>query len=168
MALSACSKKGVNKQYSYEGDSYLPMEVGNYWRTNDENYIKITDTKMIDNGLFYEFSSRIGGDVFGKNYYRIDKDNNLIEKFPDHPGSVYTHAKFGAKVGDVFYTTGKKDWNDLYVKITYKGDEQITFEYDMINHPNLKGQKSYRSFKRGFGFAQNWKEVKIGDKVYKF
>lgn len=149
-------------------NSYLPMKVGNYWRVNDENYIEITGMKVIDNKLFYEFSERTGGDVFGTRYYRLDENNDLIEKYPKYPGDFFIHAKFSAKVGDEFYTTGKKDWNDLYVKVTAKDDNIMTFEYDIINHPNLKGQKNYKTFRKGLGFDQNWKEVKIENKIYRF
>lgn len=58
--------------------------------------------------------------------------------------------------------------NDLYVKTALKDKDVITFEYDAVNHPHLKGQKSYRSFKKGLGFNSSWKEIKIGDKIYKF
>lgn len=160
-------KEPAQPVYPTEG-SYMPMEVGNYWRMNDENFTRITATTEINGKLFYEFSYRVGGDVFGKSYYRIDEDNSLIGSYPDDPTSIYTHAKFNINVGEGFYTTGKKDWNDYYVKLFEKDKDIITFEYDMVYHPNLKGQKIYRSFRKGIGFVDSWKEVKIGDKVYKF
>lgn len=110
--ISSKEPDTVNGVSEFVGDSYLPMQVGNYWRNNDENYTEITGTKTIDGELCYEFSSRIGGDAFGKNYYRIDENNKLIEKFPQYSNATYTHAQFNTNVGDIFWTKGDNDPND--------------------------------------------------------
>ena len=166
-AVIGCRKDDATIIDVDSDNSYLPMQVGNYWRINDENYIIITGTKMIDKELFYEFSSRVGGDAFGKRYYRIDENNNLIEKYPDHPGESYTHAKFNMGMNESFWTTGKKDVNDLNVRILKKDGDQITFEYTWEYHINLKGSKTTRTFQKGLGYL-GYKEVKIRDEIYKF
>ncbi len=148
-------------------DSYLPMEVGNYWKTNDQNYTEIRGTKTIHDQLFYEFFSLVGGDAVSVRYLRINENGDLIEMYPDGSSTVYTHAKFNAEVGDIFYTTGEEDWNDYMVKLIEKEDDVIKFEWDMAYHPNLKGHKFYHSYKKGFGYFGH-KEIKIGDDIYRF
>ena len=164
IAATGCKKGDTGSSGS---ESYLPMEVGNCWRLNKENYTEITGTKMIDGELFYEFSSRVGGDVFGQTYLRIDKDNNLIEKYPKYPGEHYTHAKFSDNVGETFWTSGKKDVNDHLAKVIQKNSNQIVFEYTFEYHINLKGTKYTKTYQKGIGYT-GYKEVRIGGKVYNF
>ena len=84
--------------------SFLPMQIGNYWKTDAQNYTEIQDTMRIDGKLYYKFYSLIGGDAVSTAYLRIDEDNQLKESWPEATGKEYIRAKFNSKVGDSFFT----------------------------------------------------------------
>jgi len=147
-------------------DSFLPMQIGNLWFLNNENYTEITDTVRINNKLFYQFYSLIGGDVTSTSYLRIDEQNRLIESYPDAPLKIYLKADFNASLGSKFFTTGDKDYNDNEVTVLQKSDTEMTFSFDMIYHPNLKGHPHSIKYIRGKGFTGNWKKLKINGIVY--
>ena len=69
------------------GESFLPMQIGNYWKNNDDNYTEILDTLRIQGDLYYKFYSLIGGDGILIQYLRIDNEQNLIRSHPDFPDS---------------------------------------------------------------------------------
>jgi hypothetical protein len=152
----------------FASDSFLPMNIGNYWLLNNENYTRITGTIRIDGNLFYEFYSLIGGDAIGVQYLRIDENNNLIEKSPNNSNWNYLHAKFNSNVGDTFYTLNDKSINDCLVSVIYKNTDTIKFAFDNVYHPTLKGQKYFKAYIRGVGFEGNWSEVRINKYVYRF
>ncbi len=171
---TGCKKEKQVETYDnppLNNESYLPMQVGNYWKINDQNYTKILGTKTISDQLFYEVVSLIGGDAGSVQYLRINDDGDLIEMYPDGSSTVYTHAKFNAEEGGIFYTTGRGDLSDNMVKLVEKKDDIIKFEWDMVYHPNMKGHKSYRSYKKGLGFFEEinpYTEIKIGEDIYRF
>lgn len=144
----------------------MPLQVGNYWRNDDQNYTEIQGTVRINNELYYKLFSRIGGDVIMEEYYRIDKDENLISSSPQYPDHKYIKAKFNANVGDSFQTLGDKSVNDYKVTVVEKTDTKMTFSFDMIYHPNLKGHPHTVSYIKGLGFSGPWKEVRIDGKVF--
>lgn len=146
-------------------DSYLPMAIGNYWRQDDGNYISITDTLRIGELLFYKFESLTGHDVYGTQYLYIDKSNNLFERWSTSSDQMYLHAKFGSKVGTKFYTLDDGTVNDYEVTLKSQNNDIIEFEFDMVYHPLLMGQKHNVTYKKGLGFT-GWKEIRIEDIVY--
>ncbi len=77
--LGACKK---NKVEQPANDSFLPMQIGNLWYLNGENYTEIKDTVRINNKLFYKFFSLIGGDAFSVSYLRIDEQNRWLRAIP--------------------------------------------------------------------------------------
>ena len=84
--------------------SFLPMQIGNYWIEDSDNHTTITDTLTINGKLFYKFHELRGGDMLRFRYMRIDEEQNLIEKHPDSPDREFLIAKFNANVEDTFFT----------------------------------------------------------------
>lgn len=166
--ISSCKKKDPEKPVETASQSFLPLQIGNYWQTNEENYIKIVDTVRISGELFYKASYLTGGDVFGDLYYRIDENQNLIEGSIKNPGYRYIVAKFSAGAGDSFQTLGDQSNNDYKVTVIEKTDTKMSFSYNMIYNPYLKDHPHIRSFIKGLGWADNWKHVKIDDRIYTF
>jgi len=148
------------------GDSFLPMQIGNLWYTNGENYIEIQDTVRINSKLFYKFYSLIGGDAIAINYMRIDEQNRLIESYPTDPLKIYIKADFDASVGDKFFTSGNKDYNDNEVTVLEKSDQKMTFSFDAVYQPNLKGHPHSITYIKGKGFPGDWRKLIINGVVY--
>lgn len=165
--FSSCQPKVMTTKELTAAESFMPMQIGNSWKMGDHTYTEIQDTLRIDNKLYYKFYSLVGGDATDIKYLRMDENNELLESYPDQPKKVYTHAKFNAKVNDEFYTLGDKSQNDYKVKVTEKTDKKMTFEFDMVYHPNLKGNTHKVSYIKGSGLDEDWKSIKIDGKVIK-
>ena len=120
----------------------------------------------INKKLYYKFYSLIGGDATSTTYLRIDEQNRLVESYPDDPSKIYVHADFNAKLGDKFFTTGSKDDNDNEVTVVQKSDTEMTFSFDAIYHPNLKGHPHEVKYFKGRGWTEGYKKVKINGVVY--
>lgn len=161
--ISSCQNKTAKEIPASE--SFMPLQIGNRWDMGSQNYTEIQDTVRIDNQLYYKVYSLIGGDATDTKYLRVDEKNQLLEAFPDQPGKVYTHAKFDANVNDEFYTLGDKTENDYKVKLVDKTADKRTFEFDMVYHPNLKGETHKVTYLKGIGLDQDWKHIKIDGKV---
>lgn len=142
-------------------DSFLPMQVGNLWYSNKENYTEIRDSVLIDGKLFYKFYSLVGGDGIGISYLRIDENGKLIAGDPRYPALKVMRADFSAKVGDRFFTTGSGNDTDQEVTVTEKTTAQMSFSFDAIYHPNLKGHPFIVSYIKGQGFPGNWTRLRI-------
>ena len=148
------------------GESFLPMHIGNYWKNNDENYTEILDTLRIQGDLYYKFYSLIGGDGILIQYLRIDNDQNLIRSHPDFPDSKSIQAKFNASLGSKFWTRNDQTSNDLRVTVIEKEDTLISFEFQMVYHPILRDTHR-KTYIRGLGW-NNYNEIKIEDNIYTF
>jgi hypothetical protein len=159
----SCQK---NKGQNLAADSFLPMQIGNLWYMNAQSYTEIQDTVRINKKLFYKFYALVGGDATSTFYLRIDEQNKLIESYPDTPLKTYIRADFNAKMGDKFFTTGEKDENDNEVTVVQKSDSLMTFSFDPIYHPNLKGHPSQVKYIKGKGWAEKFKKLKIDGVVY--
>jgi len=142
-------------------DSFLPMQVGNLWYTNKQNYTEIQDSTIIGGHLFYKFYSLIGGDGVSVSYMRIDDRGKLIASDPKYPTLSIIRADFEAKVGYKFFTTGKGDDIDEEVTVKEKTDTRMSFSFDSIYHPNLKGNPYVTSYIKGQGFSGNWTRLRI-------
>lgn len=156
--ISSCKKDKIQQP---EVDSFLPMQIGNLWWVSDQSYTEIQDTVRINNKLFYKFYSLIGGDATSTAYLRIDEQNRLVESAPGLPLKVYIRADFSAEIGDKFFTSGDKDYNDKEVTVVQKTNTEMSFSFDPIYHPNLKGHPSQIKYIKGKGWADNWKKLKI-------
>jgi len=161
--ILSCQRKKIREDTT---DSFLPMQIGNLWYINAQSYTEIQDTLRINKKLFYKFYSIIGGDATSTVYLRIDEQNRLIESYPDDPSKTYIHAEFNAKKGDQFFTTGNKDENDNEVTVVQKSDSMVTFSFDPIYHPNLKGHPNKVKYIKGKGWAEQYQKIKIGGVVY--
>lgn len=161
--ILSCQAK---KQGNVAADSFLPMQIGNLWYMNNMSYIEIKDTVRINKKLFYKFYSLVGGDATSTFYLRIDENNKLIESYPDDPGRTYIRADFNAKIGEKFFTTGEKDENDNEVTVVQKSDNEMTFSFDPVFQPNLKGHPSEVKFIKGKGWAEQYQKIKIDGVEY--
>lgn len=141
--------------------SFLPMQVGNLWQVNAQNFTQVQDTLSIGGNLYFRFHSLIGGDAVDTKFLRIDGSGELLEAYPDQPGKIYTHARFKGKLGEEFYTLGDRTENDYKVKIIEKTAHRMTFEFEMVYHPNLKGDKHRVSYVKGLGLEGKWSKVII-------
>lgn len=165
LMLTGCtSNYNDNKRHS---ESFLPMQIGNYWKIDAQNYTEIKDTARIEGKLYYQFYSLVGGDAVAISYLRIDKDEQLWESWPSDPKTNYLHAKFNGKINDVFFTINDKSVNDNKVTITEKTDNKITFSFNMVYHANLKDHPQTVSYIKGQGYKGNWKSLKINGKIIK-
>lgn len=158
--FTGCKEKlmGLNAN-----DSFLPMQIGNLWFMNSANYTEIKDTVSINKKLFYKFYSLVGGDAISISYLRIDEQNRLIEGYPTSPLKTYLKADFKANIGDKFFTTGQKDYNDYEVTVVRKTDTEMIFDFDMVYHPNLKGHPFSVKYIKGKGFSGDWKKLRINN-----
>lgn len=148
-------------------NSFLPMQIGNQWRIDSQNYTEIQDTVRMDGKLYYKFYSLIGGDAVSTVYLRIDENNQLMESWPDSTGKQYTRAKFNSKVGDSFFTLNDGTTNDYKVTVIEKTDKKITFSFEMIYHDNMKGESHQVTYVKGQGLDDDWKSIKIDGKMVK-
>lgn len=150
-------------------NSFLPMQVGNYWGTANRqgSYTEIQETVQINGKTYYKFFSLIGGDGLSTSYLRIDEKNRLVESYPNDPSRVYVRADFNAKVGDVFYTLNDQTVNDCKVVVASKNENEMSFNYDMIHHPHLKGQIRTETYIKGRGWNVNFEKIIINGKVVK-
>lgn len=158
-----CAKNKTNDS----SQSFLPMQIGNYWKKNPQNYTEIQDTLSIGGNLYFKFYSLTGGDAMSTSYLRIDENNQLIESWPSEPTKQYIHARFDGKVKESFYTLDDQTTNDYKVTIIDKTDEKITFSFDMIYHPNIKGHPHQITYIKGQGLDDNWSHIKINGIVIK-
>lgn len=158
LVILSCHKKKVENAAA---DSFLPMQIGNLWYMNAQSYTEIKDTVRINKKLFYQFYSLVGGDASSTIYMRIDERNRLVEGYPNSPAKTYIHADFNAKIGEKFFTTGEKDENDNEVTVVQKSDQEMTFSFDPIYHPNLKGHPSEIKYIKGKGLAEKYQKIKI-------
>lgn len=147
-------------------DSFMPLQIGNYWRMNEQNYTEIRDTVRIKGDLYYKFFSLVGGDVFNEQYFRINANQDLIESSLRYPDYKFIKAKFNAKVGDTFQALGDQSYNDYKITVIEKSDTKMTFSYDMIYHPNLQGHPHTLTFIKGFGWNDSWKTIRINERIY--
>jgi hypothetical protein len=108
----------------------------------------------------------VGGDAISKEYYTINSNQELIQSPPRNPNHKFIKAKFNAKVGDSFQALGDQSVNDYKITVTEKTDYKMTFSYDMIYHPNLKGHPHTITFIRGLGWDGVWKSIRINGKIY--
>lgn len=168
LAIVCCclSCKKETKQAQPNDDSFLPMQVGNLWFMNKENYTEIKEKVVINGKDYYHFYSLIGGDGIAISYLRIDEQNRLVESYPTDPTKIYVRADFNAKVGDKFFTTGDKDYNDHEVTVVQKSDTEMTFSFNRIYHPNLKDHPYQIKYIKGKGFPGDWKKLIINGVVY--
>lgn len=167
ITISSCEKSLHEPKNENQCESFMPLQIGNYWRVNEKNYSEIQDTVRIKGKLFYKVYSLVGGDVKAVNYYRIDENQNLISSSPQNPDHQYLKAKFGANVGESFQTIGDKSYNDYKVTVLEKTSTTMTFSFDMIYHPSLKGQTHTVTYLKGLGWKDIWIEIKVCGKVYK-
>lgn len=162
IVAASCKKKNPAEELP-PADSFMPMQIGNIWKMADHTYTEIQGTEMIDHKLYYKFYSKVGNDVINVQYLRLDKNNQLLESYPNDPKAVYTHAKFNANLNDVFYTIGDKSVNDSKVKLVEKTATQRTFEFDPVYG---KGNPYRVSYVKGIGLDQDWKIIEInGQKI---
>ncbi|WP_316738656.1 hypothetical protein [Pedobacter aquatilis] len=164
--LSSCKKPLATPQPKIS-DAYLPMQVGNLWYMNDQNYTEIKDSVLISGKRYYKFVSLIGGDAYAVSYLRIDENGKLISSDPNHPDTRVIRGDFSAKLGDQFFTNGTGNDTDQQVTVTEKTDNKMSFSFDYIYHINLKGHPYINTYIKGQGYPGNWTRLKINGVLLK-
>ncbi|MDJ1483295.1 hypothetical protein QNI16_22545 [Cytophagaceae bacterium YF14B1] len=152
---------------------FFPLQVGNYWKVDDNDYLEITNTKVIDGHTYYQIytKSPLGGE--GNLYIRIDKNLNLIQAYENAPGYSKTIANFRMKKGKKVADTPEEP------TVIERDNNKITFRYLCVicGRPNAmfdisfhkgKGILSRNSLFRGY-FENNppFTEIRINGQVYK-
>lgn len=165
--LISCQTQETKNAATNTSESFLPMQIGNSWKNDEQNFTEIKDTVKINGETYYQFNTLVGGDALATTFLRIDEKQQLWESWPDNPEKKYLHAKFGAGLNETFYTLGDKSTNDYLVTVTEKSPERMTFSFTMVNHPDLNGPSHTVTYTKGKGYEDNWKEVKINGKTVK-
>ncbi|HKG05051.1 MAG TPA: hypothetical protein VKB19_01265, partial [Pedobacter sp.] len=148
--------------------SFLPMQVGNYWKKDKYNKIEITDSVYIKGELYYRFDHLIDGDGLATSYSTIDDKNQLWESSPQRPDIKSLVARFDDKVNDSFFTLNDKTVYDFRVTVTKKSADSITLISQIIYHPIMSGRiMSTNTFIRGIGYGGEFIGIKINGKVIK-
>lgn len=158
-----CSKSRKVNNHNFPintQNEYLPLQIGNYWKIDDNNYRKIIDTVYIENKKYYKFSIITGGDVESIRYLRINKSNMLLEAFPNKPGYIYTEAQFNKQKGEIFFTSHDTCVNNKKVTVINKNNSIIRFRYDLLAPNNGSYTVTY---KKGIGWCDNYKQIKINN-----
>ncbi len=169
VTLSGCNEDGETP-VDLES-SFLPMQIGNYWKIDESNWTEITDTLTIEGNLYYKFFSLIGGDALRTEYLRIDENEQLVQALPDTPGFQYKHARFNIPVGDTFFTLDNQTINDYKVTLIESTDSTRVFEFELVYHPNFTSRHTVAYVKglgKIWGTENPYKEVKINGEVYNF
>ena len=166
LLFTSCGKQAMTIKDISSSESFLPMEIGNYWRNGDHTYSEIRDTVRFGGHLYYKFYSLTGGDASSTTYMRVDAENQLWEGFINTPGKEYLKARFDAKLNEPFFTLNDQSWNDYQVKLIEKSETRRVFEMDMIYHPNLKGHPHTVTNIKGKGFEGPWESIRISGVVY--
>ena len=86
-----------------------------------------------------------------------------------NPDKLNTDEKeAGTNLSGSYLPLNDKTANDYEVKVIYNSNDTFKFEFNMISHPSLDGDKHIRAYKKGLGFVGNWKEIKINNNTYKY
>jgi len=160
----ACNTK---QKQSEPEDSFLPMQIGNYWKIDSQNYTEIQDTVRLDGKLYYKFYALVGGDGVAITYLRIDEHNRLVESWPAANGKEYIRAQFNSKLGDSFFTLSDQSSNDYKVTVIEKTDKQMIFSLDRVHHDYLNEEPYKVTYVKGVGLQDRWKSIKINGKIIK-
>ena len=159
------------------GSDYLPLEIGNYWKVDDDNYVEVTGTEQLNGQTFFVLRSRNKTAVEPSLreydlYFRIDGQENLIQGF-----KISTHSRI---VANFALKKGQKADAPANPTVTDKDADRITFRYDNLLVSSSPPNYMYATFLKGKGFeAKNFMltrysalvdkftEIKIGGNVYK-
>ena len=148
-------------------ENWLPLEIGNYWKKGEYVLYEVVDTVRIDGDLFYKIQMQFSYDEGGTKYLRIDENQNLIEKFPNNPGTQSLRAKFDIELGDTFYQNDNNPGSDFLGTLMERTDSIMSFRFQRVNHPTLTDEHT-DIYINGLGWWYDWEEIKIGEDVYFF
>ncbi len=158
------------------GSDYLPLEIGNYWKVDDGNYVEVTGTEQLNGQTFFVLRSRNKTAVepsFREYdlYFRIDGRANLVQGFKN--------SNYSRVAANFNLESGQKAEGIENPTVTAKTADQITFRYDCMvcsaypsyYYATFMKDRGFaeRNFMlaKNFGLVQKFTEIKIGGKVYK-
>ncbi|UKJ06513.1 hypothetical protein [Solitalea lacus] len=163
----ACKKKDSPAPAIDKNLGFFPLQVGNYWRINSDNYAEIKEKKILNGKEYFHYQALVGGDAFDNAYYRID-GNKLIQGYnfyTDVPEVLI--ADFNEALDEVFYaTTILSNPNNIKITVIEKSEDTMKFKYEesVSGKPNIY----FRTFRKGVGLDEKYDEIKINGVVYKF
>lgn len=156
--------------------NYLPLQVGNYWKVNDEDYVEIVGKVQLNDGEYFELYSFIK-DVPDRSfqtrsiYLRIDDKQNLIQGYKNN-NFTNIIVNFNMREGDELDNVDK-------VTVLEKNSEKMRFRHNCLVC-SFTPSFHESTFLNGHGFAERnfflasnfglirpFKEVKINGVVYK-
>lgn len=136
LLIVSCTMQNKNHNENASG-SFIPMQIGNYWKVDAQNYTEIKDTLRIDGKLYYQFYSLVGGDAVSKVFLRINE-----KKSWQNPGLLQKVRNTSVLNLEgmlmIAFTLNDKTTNDYKVTIIEKSDRKMTFSFDMIYHDNFE------------------------------
>ncbi len=154
--------------------NYLPLQVGNYWKVDNDDYIEITGKAQLADGEYFVLSSfikNVPDPAFATQllYMRIDEKQNLVQGFK---GNNFTRivANFALKEGEKLA---------VYDNLTVleKNNTRMKFRHDCLvcsfypsyyesTFLNGRGFADRSFFLAGnFGLIKPFKEVRINGVV---
>lgn len=142
--------------------NFLPMNVGNYWKYDNDRIIEITGTLQIQGDLYYEFT-RNHFDTQSVQYLRIDGNSQLIEGNPLDPGKKSIIAKFNANAGDEWWTNSDEEKK---VTLIVKKDTLRTFYEKSYNSSGDFIYYDVTEYIKDFGWRRP--EIRIDGEVFYF
>jgi hypothetical protein len=165
-AFYACESSSVTPSAEY-----FPLQVGNYWKVSDTDYIEVTGIKDIGGQEYFEFTSK---DPFGTSqmYLRVDKDLNLIQTYANSRHSrilANLRLKKGQKMEDQLEKGTVIERNNQKIVFRYlcMPCSQANATFDVIFAKD-KGLLSRNLFFAGLTSGNpTFKEIRINGKVYR-
>lgn len=174
LLLNACKKdKSTISDLTKDGKpittstSFYPMQIGNYWKNDDQDYTIVQDTLRIEGSLYYKFYSLIGGDAVSVRYLRVDENQNLLEAIPSDTSFHSLRAKFNASINDTFHTLNNQNFNDYFGRVTYKSATKISFQFNSTA-PNANSTIFVTTYYKGIGPDDVYTSIKINGIVYNY
>ncbi len=117
-SMISCQKSGLSPK---ESEAYFPLQVGNYWKVNDTDYLEITGTKVIGGAKYFEITSHTPGGT-GTIHLRLDDDLNLIQ--------AYTNTNYTRIIANLGFKEGKKLKDDIEEgTVIARDSEKLVYRY---------------------------------------
>jgi len=162
-----CTRSSVAPKDSTE---YLPLQVGNYWKVSNTDYLEITGTKVLSGREYFEITSQ---NQWGTRqlYVRVDEKLNVIQAY-----SNTTHTRTIANLGLPKGGQVKDDFEEPTV--IDRTSDKIVFRYQCM--PCSQANATYEvAFHKGKGLLSRnllfggtvsgnpaFKEIRINGIVY--
>ena len=132
-----------------EADDFMPLQVGNYWKVSDTDYLEVTGDTTLNGQRFcvIQTTQDRGGTLFsGQLFFRVDSNRQLIEG--------YANSTTTPVIADFALWQGDTVRNETFEAPTLveKTTDRITFRYP-CGLCSAFGTTYQLSFQRGRGWT---------------